>query len=60
MRKRRVVFYGRVSTQSDEQMSAFDNQMVWYNQLLTLHPEWIVVGEYEDDRDIIGLNQKTF
>lgn len=48
MEKRRVVFYGRVSTQSDEQLSAFDNQMVWYNQLLALHPEWTVVGEYED------------
>ena len=48
MRKRRVVFYGRVSTQSDEQMSAFDNQMAWYKQLLASHPEWIVVGVYED------------
>ncbi|MCC8027529.1 MAG: recombinase family protein [Clostridium sp.] len=48
MRKRKVVFYGRVSTQSDEQLSAFDNQMVWYKQLLALHPEWTVVGEYED------------
>ena len=48
MEKRRVVFYGRVSTQSDEQLSAFDNQMVWYKQLLALHPEWTVVGEYED------------
>ncbi len=48
MEKRRVVFYGRVSTQSDEQMSAFDNQMVWYKQLLALHPEWTVVAEYED------------
>ena len=44
MEKRRVVFYGRVSTQSDEQLAAFDNQMVWYKQLLALHPEWTVVG----------------
>lgn len=48
MRKRRVVFYGRVSTHSDEQLSAFDNQMVWYKQLLAMHPEWTVVGVYED------------
>ena len=48
MRKRKVVFYGRVSTHSDEQLSAFDNQMAWYKQLLALHPEWTVVGEYED------------
>ena len=48
MSKRRVVFYGRVSTQSDAQLSAFDNQMLWYKQLLAMHPEWTVVGEYED------------
>lgn len=48
MQKRRVVFYGRVSTQSDEQLSALDNQMSWYDQLLMLHPEWEVVGRYED------------
>lgn len=48
MEKKRVVFYGRVSTQSEEQLSAFDNQMTWYQQLLQQHPEWIVVGQYED------------
>lgn len=48
MKKRKVVFYGRVSTQSDEQLSAFDNQMAWYQLLLAQHPEWEVVEEYED------------
>lgn len=46
--EKRVVFYGRVSTHSDEQLSAFENQMTWYHQLLTQHPEWTVVGQYED------------
>lgn len=48
MEKKRVVFYGRVSTQSDEQLSALGNQMTWYDQLLMQHPEWIVVDKYED------------
>jgi len=48
MQKKRVVFYGRVSTQSDEQISALGNQMTWYNQLLMMHPDWVVVGKYED------------
>ena len=48
MEQRRVVFYGRVSTQSEEQLSAFSNQMTWYGQLLGQHPEWTVVGQYED------------
>ncbi|NBH35670.1 hypothetical protein D3Z58_19515 [Clostridiaceae bacterium] len=60
MKKKRVVFYGRVSTTSEEQLSALDNQMQWYQNLLESHPEWEVVGVYEDDADIIGLNQKTF
>ena len=48
MQKKRVVFYGRVSTQSEEQISALGNQMTWYEQLLLMNPDWIVVGKYED------------
>lgn len=48
MRKKRVVFYGRVSSQSEEQLSALGNQMTWYEQLLLMHPDWVVVGKYED------------
>ena len=29
-RPRRVVFYGRVSTEHEEQLSALGNQMEWY------------------------------
>ena len=49
MKKKRVVFYGRVSTTSEEQLSALDNQMQWYQNLLESHPEWEVVGVYEDE-----------
>ncbi len=48
MSKKRVVFYGRVSTQSEEQLSALGNQMSWYDQLLMQHPDWEMVGKYED------------
>lgn len=48
MEKKRVVFYGRVSTQSDGQLKALGNQMTWYDQLLLQHPEWEMVGKYED------------
>ena len=48
MQKKRVVFYGRVSTQSDEQISALGNQMTWYDQLLMMHPDWEVVEKYEE------------
>lgn len=32
-RPRRVVFYGRVSTEHEEQLSALGNQMEWYTEL---------------------------
>ncbi|MCI8536218.1 MAG: recombinase family protein [Hungatella sp.] len=55
MPKKRVVFYGRVSTQSEEQISALGNQMTWYEQLLLIHPEWVMVGTYED-AGVTGTN----
>ena len=32
-RPRKVVFYGRVSTEHEAQISALDNQMEWYQEL---------------------------
>ena len=31
-RDRRMVFYGRVSTQHEQQKDALNNQMQWYNR----------------------------
>ena len=45
----RVVFYGRVSTEHEAQISALDNQMDWYRDLAARHPEWTVVGQYVDE-----------
>lgn len=56
-RRRKVVFYGRVSTEMEAQIAALKNQIIWYQQLAERHPEWTVVTMYEDATDIIGLKQ---
>lgn len=56
-RPRRVVFYGRVSTEHEEQLSALGNQMEWYTDLALRNPNWTVVAQYIDATDIIGLKQ---
>lgn len=48
-RRRKVVFYGRVSTEMEAQIAALKNQMIWYQQLAERHPEWTVVTMYEDE-----------
>ena len=45
-RPRRVVFYGRVSTEHEAQVSALDNRMDWYQELAAKNPNWEVVGRY--------------
>ena len=45
-RPRRVVFYGRVSTEHEEQISALGNQMEWYTDLALRNPNWTVVVQY--------------
>ncbi len=47
-KKIRVVFYARVSTEHDAQVSAFDNQLDWYKDLLLRHPEWDCINTYTD------------
>lgn len=42
----RVVFYGRVSTEHAEQLSALESQIQWCKDILTKHKNWILVGEY--------------
>ncbi|WP_409967191.1 recombinase family protein [Bengtsoniella intestinalis] len=46
---RRVAIYGRVSTQHEAQLSAFENQQQWYEQLVEQHPDWLVVDRYYDE-----------
>ena len=55
---RRVVFYGRVSTELEAQISALKNQMNWYLEIAEHHPNWTVVGQYADE-GISGTGMKT-
>ena len=38
--KVRVCFYGRVSTQHEEQINALSNQLQWYDSILAEHKNW--------------------
>lgn len=54
---RRVAIYGRVSTEHEAQLSAFENQQAWYDDLTARHLEWSVVERYFD-RGITGTTAK--
>lgn len=56
-RKRRMVFYGRVSSEHEAQLSALENQLQWYDDQAKYHPNWIVVRKYID-RGITGTQAK--
>ena len=48
-RERRIVYYGRVSTEHDAQLDALENQMQWYEDQTKYHPNWTVVDRYIDE-----------
>ena len=48
-RPRTVVFYGRVSTEHEQQISALENQMEWYANLAERNPNWTVAAQYIDE-----------
>ncbi len=56
-RPRTVVFYGRVSTEHEAQLSALENQMQWYNDEADRHKNWTVVDTYIDE-GITGTQAK--
>lgn len=56
-RIRRTVFYGRVSTEHEAQMSALENQIQWYDDQARLHKNWDVLGKYIDE-GITGTQAK--
>lgn len=55
--KRKVVFYGRVSTEHEEQTYALGNQMQWYEELKKNYPNWVIIERYVDD-GITGTQAK--
>ena len=56
-RPRKVVFYGRVSTEHEAQLSALENQMQWYDDIARRFPNWEVVDKYIDE-GITGTQAK--
>ena len=56
-RERTVVFYGRVSTEHEAQISALKYQMEWYDAQAELHKNWKVIGRYIDE-GITGTQAK--
>ena len=43
-----VVFYARVSTEHEEQENAFEQQIMWYEDLLMRYPQWKKIRLYTD------------
>ena len=53
-RPRKVVFYGRVSTEHEAQLAALENQMQWYDDQAKYHSNWSVLKKYIDEEIIYG------
>ena len=47
--KRKVAIYARVSTEHEAQLSALDNQVQYYDNILAMHPDWILYKRYIDE-----------
>jgi len=56
-RERRIVFYGRVSTEHEAQLAALENQLQWYDDQAARHNNWTVVNKYIDE-GITGTQAK--
>lgn len=54
---RKVAIYGRVSSEHETQLSAFNNQVKWYENQVLKHPEWNIVEKYFD-KGITGTQAK--
>lgn len=57
MNARIVAIYARVSTEHEAQLSALENQVQYYDNLLKLHPEWKLYKTYIDE-GITGTSVK--
>lgn len=54
---RTVVIYARVSTEHEAQLSALENQVQYYDNILAAHPNWKLYGKYIDE-GITGTSTK--
>jgi DNA invertase Pin-like site-specific DNA recombinase len=57
MAERTVAIYARVSTEHEAQISALENQVQYYDNILAMHPDWIVYDRYIDE-GITGTSTK--
>ena len=46
---KRVAIYARVSTEHEAQLSALENQIQYYDELLLKHPDWELYKRYIDE-----------
>ncbi|SFQ10034.1 Site-specific DNA recombinase [Lachnospiraceae bacterium XBB1006] len=46
---RRVAIYARVSTEHEAQISALENQVQYYDDILSRHKDWTLVDRYIDE-----------
>ena len=53
----RVAAYCRVSTDNDEQITSYKNQMKFYTEMINAKKEWKFADLYADATVIIGLKQ---
>ena len=53
-RQRKVVFYGRVSTEHEAQLAALENQIQWYDDIAAKNPNWYILKKYIDEGIIYG------
>lgn len=47
--ERTVAIYARVSTEHESQLSALDNQVQYYDNILAQHHEWKLYKRYIDE-----------
>ncbi len=57
-KERTIVFYGRVSSEHEAQLSALENQLQWYDDQAKYHPNWNVLRKYID-KGITGTQAKS-
>ena len=48
-KKIRVAAYCRVSTEQEEQLGSFENQVNYYTELINNNPEWVMAGIFSDE-----------
>ena len=49
MARRNVAIYARVSTEHEAQLSALENQIQYYDEILARHSEWVLYDRYIDE-----------